>query len=210
MKPRVVGLLGKAGSGKSTAGKYLAERYGAHRIGFANALKELAKLLWDFTDEQVYGDQEAKEAVDERWGISPRQAMQRLGDGARNTIHPLVWVDAVLAKIAREYRDDPTKELWVIEDLRYINEVVEISTSIQVWGQVIKLTCPDRKSTADPDHPSEAEVDKAPPHLIGHHVISKRSPESIDLKEKVDAAFQAVFPPEPDAGPFTTHRVQVE
>lgn len=208
-KPRVIGLLGKAGSGKTTAAKHLADQYGAQRIGFAHALKELAKLLWDFTDEQVYGDWEAKETVDERWGISPRIALQRLGEGARQKIGKLVWVDAVLQKIEDEFRADPSKDLWVIEDMRYVNEAVEVATSERVFGQVIKLTCPDRQAKADPKHPSEAEVDQVPVNFIAHHVISCISPESRDLKEKVDAAFQALHPPEAPASPFTTHRVQV-
>jgi hypothetical protein len=208
-KPKVIGLLGRAGSGKTTAGKYLVEKYGAKRVSFAAPLKRLAQRIMEFRDEQLYGPTEVKEAIDNRYGMSATQFLQRLGDGAREEIKYDVWVEAALEEIRREFAKDPSQDLFVIDDCRYINEAEKISLANEVFGKVVKLVCPDAVSNRDPNHPSEAQVDEVPPRFIDQVVISKRSPESVDLKEKIDAMMGAMFPPETSTGEvFKTHGIQ--
>lgn len=152
---RVIGLLGRAGSGKSTAAKYINEKYGARRLSFAKPLKELAKRLWLFTDEQVYGTQEQKETIDPRYGFSPREALIRLGDEARNVIGLDVWINACFNEMRRA-----EGALFIIEDVRYPNEAQHIFESEEFDGHVIKLDYADRKSSVDPNAPSERGVDE--------------------------------------------------
>lgn len=175
----VVGLLGRAGSGKSTAAKYLEQRYGAKRYAFAAPVKELAKRLWDFSDEQLYGMQEQKEAVDPRWGISPRTAMIRLGDEARNVVDPFIWVNGCFNRILS---DRP--KIAVIEDVRYSNEVAAIRSHISLKGKVVKLEYADRKSNADLDAPSERSVDEV--KVVDHVLRHSESPDALDLKSRLD------------------------
>lgn len=187
MKPTVIALLGRAGSGKSTAAEHILVKYKATRVSFAGPLKELAKHLLDLSDEQVYGSQEAKETVDERYGITPRLFMQRLGNGAREFLWKSVWVDAALERICADHAMG-LGTLFVIDDCRYLNEVEILAASEKVDACVIKLVCPDAMTSADPNHPSEAEVDTVPLRLISHTVTSARSPGSVDLKAKIDEA----------------------
>lgn len=163
MRPLVIGLLGKAGSGKSTALQYLRDKYGAKPARFAGPLKELAKEIWGFDDEQVYGPAAIKEIVDPRHNMSPRVALQRLGDGARRHIKPDIWIEALVESITRQAREG---DLFVIEDCRYVNEAAMIATTTRFVGKVIKLECPRRDTLADESHPSEAEVDKVPRPFI--------------------------------------------
>ncbi len=188
----VIGLLGRAGSGKSTAAKYLAEKYGAKIFSFAKPLKELAKELFDFADAQVYGSQDEKEAVDLRYGFSPRTAMIRLGEGVRAVLGVDTWIVACLRQInlyAAIHRTKDFDPLCVIEDVRYPNEAMEISRH----GRILKLVCPDSVSSAYTNAPSEKSVDECAPEYIYKTIVSHRSPESKDLKAKIDEVMREIF-----------------
>ena len=180
MKPTVIAFLGRAGSGKSTAAKYVIENMGAQRVSFAGPLKELARHLLELSEDQVYGSQEVKETVDPRYGFTPRQFLQRLGNGAREIISKDVWINAMLTTIQKS-----DSQLFVIDDCRYVNEAKLISESPEIRGFVIKLECPNAETSADPNHPSEAEVDQVPPGFISQTIVSSRSPGSADLLTKV-------------------------
>ena len=169
----VIAFLARAGSGKSTAAQYLSDRHGAEKVSFAAPLKELAKHLWGFTDSQVYGDnkESADEVLAELWDVdnaTPRMALQLLGNQAREIIGKNVWIDAAMNSIEKA-----ESNLVVIDDCRYLNEVMAISELPH--GHVIKIVSPDRQSNADPNHPSEAEVDRAPESLLSAIVSNPQS-----------------------------------
>ena len=187
LPPLVVGLLGKAGSGKTTAAKHMEAVYGAQRVSFAKPLKEMAKIIWEFTDEQVYGSTESKETWDDRWNMTPRTAMQRLGTSARQWLHPEVWIHAAFNGINTHYAKNPEDRLYVIDDVRFINEVKAINDYGWTKGFVAQLVCSDVKSSADASHPSEAEMDGIDKSLINKTVTSHRTPESVHLKCEIDA-----------------------
>lgn len=203
MKPVVVGLLGRAGSGKSTAAKHLENVFQARRFLFSKPLKEFAKVLYDFTDEQVYGTQEQKEAIDPRWGFSPRTGMIRIGDGGRNTLGKKLWINACFDSIEEDYfqlkqRPKGNDEieaytLYVIEDMRYPNEAGMLREDPRFHGRVVKLICPDSVSTAFVNAPSELSVDAVPEFLLDGIITSHRSPDSIDLKDKITELFGKLF-----------------
>jgi len=78
-KPMLVGICGAKGAGKNEAAKVLIHRHAFTPIAFADPLKVAVREIFSFTYNQVNGSFEEKEAVDPRWGISPRQAMQWFG-----------------------------------------------------------------------------------------------------------------------------------
>lgn len=115
----VIGLSGKIGSGKSTAAKYLQQTYGAEIVPLAGPLKRVAKTVLNFSDEQLYGSQFEKNAIDQRYGFSARWFLQRLGtDGLRKEFGENVHVDAVIRELRKK---DPSK-LYVVDDLRFTGE----------------------------------------------------------------------------------------
>lgn len=157
----LIGVLGPAGSGKSMVANYLVERYGARRFSLAGPLKEIAIRAFDFTDEQVYGTQAQKEAVDPRYGQSPRWFLQRLGtEGIRSVFGEDVWVNLLMRSVA-----EARVPLAVCDDVRFVNEAKIIkgwypskcAGDVTIAGQVWRLESPWRETTADASHASEAE-----------------------------------------------------
>ncbi len=167
MKPTVIALLARAGSGKTTAADYLVGTYGAKKISFAGPLKVLAKTLFDMSDEQVYGS--LKEVVDGRYQRTPRQLMQLLGNEARKTFGTDIWIKAAMQTVKED-----SAPLYVIDDCRYVNEAVAIHNAQDFVGHVVKINCPDRHkhSSADPNHPSEAQVDLVPEEYIFSTILN--------------------------------------
>lgn len=156
--PTVIALCGPAGSGKSTVATHLVEKYGAVRYGFATPLKEMVKRALDFTDEQVYGTQEQKEAVDPRYGHSPRWFLQRIGtEGCRATFGEDFWTKQAIDTI---YRQNP--RLAVIEDMRFINESEAVLLDPRINGFVWRLhpvadTISEAYATSAGTHKSEEQ-----------------------------------------------------
>jgi len=163
-KPRVIGFLGRAGSGKTTAAQYLCDHYGAHRQSFAGPLKKMAMELWGFSNHQVFGPACVKEEIDYRCGVSPRQAMQRLGESVRQQLGEDAWTIALCKAISVNYQGK--NDLIVIDDVRYMNEAALIATTLQFHGKVIKIVNPNNTSMADRQHPSETQVDQVPEKFL--------------------------------------------
>jgi hypothetical protein len=185
----VIALCGPAGSGKSTVANYLVERYGAQRYGFATPLKEMVKRALDFTDEQVYGTQEQKEAIDPRYGHSPRWFLQHIGtEGCRAVFGQDFWPKMCLDTIVRQ-----NQSIAVIEDMRFVNESEMVLFDPRVNGFVWRLWPVDdcesaaRMATAG-QHASEEEWSMVHASLEFHP--GKRGPEHLNMM--VDEAMKMI------------------
>lgn len=160
----------------------LQARYGAKRLSFAAPLKRMAIDIFGFSDEQVYGDAVVKETADPRWGVSPREVMQKLGSAGREHLGLDIWIKAALTQV--NYPG-----FYVIEDLRYRNEAKALH---DLGHTVFRLHCPDRVSSAGNDHPSEAEVDMIPDDHVTAEVYSNRERGLDHLFREVEAALEKV------------------
>lgn len=67
MEKMLIGLVGPAGSGKDTIADHLVKKYGFVKMANADLLKRMAKLAFDFTDEQLWGPSELRNAPDTRY-----------------------------------------------------------------------------------------------------------------------------------------------
>lgn len=151
--PKIIGLLGPAGSGKSTVAAHLAATRRAEVISFAGPLKEIVRLAFDLEHEQVYGTQEQKEATDPRYNVSARWLMQRVAtEGVRAVLGESFWTDLAL----RRAQDLLCKqaELVVIDDVRFIDEVLAIRDR---GGKIMRLVPPGGRTFNDL-HRSETEM----------------------------------------------------
>jgi hypothetical protein len=145
----IIGLLGPSGVGKSEIAAYMDAGYAASRYSLAAPVKEIAMSVFQLTYEQVYGSTSLKEAVDPRYGLSPREMFQRVGDAIRASLGDEIWIDGLLAALERDKPD-----LAVIEDVRFEHEASRI---LQAKGLVWKIESTFTASSTPETHPSETE-----------------------------------------------------
>jgi hypothetical protein len=96
----IIGLNGNARAGKDTAADYLVKKYGFVKIAFADELKRTLQRWYNFTDEQLWGDD--KEKPDFRYPIpgkghlTARIAAQVVGTEVGRQIYGNTWVELAL------------------------------------------------------------------------------------------------------------------
>jgi hypothetical protein len=63
----IILLVGQAGSGKDTVAGYMVKNHGALSIAQADPMKRLARIVFDFNEDQLWGPSSSRNAVDERY-----------------------------------------------------------------------------------------------------------------------------------------------
>lgn len=114
----LVGICGKAGSGKDTVGNYLVENYGFKKIALADPIKRIVKDVFVLDDHTVY-DRVAREQPLKQWDSwSVRKLLQFVGTELfRDKIDDAIWVKSLWYRI----KDSPDN--YVVSDLRFRNEL---------------------------------------------------------------------------------------
>jgi len=163
MKTRLIGITGKAGVGKDTFANYLNACVNFERYSFAGPLKDACCLLFGWTRQQIDHDRVFKEAIDPRWGFSPRRAMQLMGtEYGREMLRDDIWVHMAQVRL-----NETAAPGLMITDVRFQNEADWIRLN---KGVLIHVTRPE--STEVPTHASEAGVDLKDGDLIVNNVGS--------------------------------------
>lgn len=151
----IIGFGCTAQVGKDTAAQYL-EKLNPTRVkqvAFADKLKKIAMELFGLSWEQCYGSQGIKEAIDSRYGITPREIMQGIGDKMRQ-VYPDIWVDTVF-NVTIPQLVEQGFDCFVISDLRFPNEADKIH---EVGGTVVKIQRVGSGVTVGHTHPSETAM----------------------------------------------------
>jgi hypothetical protein len=161
--PLIIGITGKKFNGKDTLGKYLS-KYGYRRLAFAEPLKQVLKIIFQFNDEQLYGND--KEIPDTYWKVSPRSIMQFVGtDLFRHQIKKIlpdiddnIWIEVVKRQILDIWKKNPKQKI-VLTDLRFPNEINLIK---ELNGVIIRVKRNIDKSEEEfiVIHESETYIDK--------------------------------------------------
>lgn len=137
----VIGLTGRAGSGKDTAADHLCRNYGFERASFAEALKVMLEALF------------AHVGIDHRWLHEPglknlpipeldhmasaRTLMQTLGtEWGRDRISPELWI-YLLDRHLGLSAGRPVHDRIVITDVRMLNEALWVRQTL--GGHLIRL-----------------------------------------------------------------------
>ncbi len=187
----VIALLARAGHGKTTAANYLKEKYGARIVSLATPLKKIAKVVMEFSDRQLYGTQEEKEAIDPRYGMSCRKFLQRLGtEGIRDNLGQMAFCQALSLQIANDMDArvfgesvvDEGPAVYIVDDARFPNEISfinylssEDNHGYTMLGKSIKIVCTDAPPSGNDNHPSEAGIDLVDPSQLSATIVSSRA-----------------------------------
>ena len=100
----IIGIAGKAGSGKSTAAAILVDKLLFTEISLADPMKRFLKELMNWSEARLWGASEKRAEPDTRYRvgrecITARGALQQLGTEFGRNLHPDIWVDYLLHQI---------------------------------------------------------------------------------------------------------------
>lgn len=171
----LIGLTGKAGSGKDTVAAIIERLYPSSEFhSFAGPLKDGCAAMFGWNREALDHNREFKEAIDPRYGFSPRYAMQTLGtEWGRDLMGEDVWLNALATKYASS-----ESEYFVVRDVRFKNEAEWVRKSGGVILYIVRPDAPDVIA-----HPSE---DIFPPDPLD--IVIDNDGTILDLEDKIAAA----------------------
>jgi hypothetical protein len=113
----VIGMIGKAGSGKDTVGDYLKERYGFTGLALADTLKRGVQEMFVIPDEIMYDRVKREEPLPDMPDWTVRKLLQFVGtELIRNHIDDNAWTKSLIKRY-------PTRGNIVVTDVRFPNEV---------------------------------------------------------------------------------------
>lgn len=166
---KLIGISGKAESGKDTVADFLIETYKNHYYEpFAYGLKDAAAAAFALPRDS-FDDRSLKKAVVDSWGVSPRQIIQFVGTELfRNTICGLLpeigqnfWVHRMYLRCEGILTPDDvgayeSGDTVVIPDVRFQNEYDFVKANN---GIIINLTRPGIDGNIGiPNHSSESGI----------------------------------------------------
>ena len=129
----IIGICGKAGSGKDTIGDYLIDNYEFTKISLADPLKRLVQDVFVVDDHTMF-DRKAREEELKLWpGWSVRKLLQYIGTELfRDNIDDSIWVKSLYYRILEEKKNPETENRnYVITDIRFPNELQFLSEKFQ-------------------------------------------------------------------------------
>lgn len=170
MKRQIIGIAGKARSGKDTVASLLWTHAGYTRLAFADPVKLASQAIFRLTNEQTWSDA-VKELPIPPWGLSPRQMFQLVGTECVKPIFgEYIWIKRMMLDMQFLAEDN-----IVIPDVRFEPEAQFIRS---VGGKILHLSRPGVQEVAK--HVSEAGVRREDGDLV---IVNDGTLE--DLADKV-------------------------
>lgn len=182
----IIGIAGKKRSGKDTISDYLIQEYDFIKYGFADPIKDIGKIIFGFTEEQLYGNK--KDIIDLQWGIKPRDFFQKFGTDYGQFIFPEhfpeifkgenkrgLWVQVFKNWYLNKLEIDPCIKV-IINDVRFQHEFDLIKS---LGGYIIKVER-DKIVNINDIHISENELDN-----IKFNCIIQNNSSIEDLYRKI-------------------------
>lgn len=162
MTAPIIAICGAKRSGKDTLATLIANKWGYKHVKIASKLKEVCRILFNFTDNELETD--VKDSMNDKWGISPRKAMQFIGTEVMQykiqellpNISRSFWINSLIDSL-----DINGKNKYVISDLRFLHEYQELKKR----GAII-IRIDDHKNANLDSHISEKEYLTIPTDII--------------------------------------------
>lgn len=202
----IVGLSGLAGSGKDQSAAFLVEDFGFVKISLADPLKQIARRVYDFSDEQLWGPSQFRNGEDRRYPradgsfLTPREALQKLGTEWGRSCYENTWAEmgvrtaqALLSSPHYRYTQkeglqeieaDPKLDLVpagvAIPDVRFKNEIAAIKAA---GGKVVRIVRPGAGLGGSAGlHPSEVEQASIPDSEFDYVIQNDGTLEELRMK----------------------------
>jgi hypothetical protein len=171
----LIGICGKARSGKDSATEYLVEDRGFARYSMADPIRNMLSQIGVF-----YDTDSEKESPHKALGKSPRQMMQTLGtEWGRDCVDKDIWLklgqEAVSKAALRSYPG------VVIPDIRFQNEANWVKEN----GTLIQIVRPDNVEVSP--HSSEGGVQGSDYVVHNNGSLGDLYRELDNIMEKVSA-----------------------
>ena len=158
-KYKLIGVTGKARSGKDSIAKYLWQEHDFVRVALADPIKRAAQIIFNLTYEQAWAD-DLREVVIPYWGLSPRQMFQKLGtDAVLCTFGQMTWVKRWLTTYDVLAKTDHV----VVPDIR---KDFEAEAILKLGGIIIEVVRGNGLEGETGKHTSESGLETFLPHYM--------------------------------------------
>jgi hypothetical protein len=176
----IIGIAGKARSGKDTTAQYLRDTPQFEPMSFAAPIKHAIQQMFNLNERHMNGD--LKEVKLPFINKSPRELFQTLGtEWGRELIHPELWLHVAsitVQQLQQTYLAQGTNLPGIVfSDIRFNNEAAWIRKQ---GGRIIHLLRDDAPQVAE--HCSENGVT----HFKGDYLIHNNS-SLFDLYNTIDS-----------------------
>lgn len=182
----IIGLCGRARSGKDTIGRYMEQRYGYATYAFASNLKRIVADIFMLSDDQVNGD--GKDEVDVRYDMTPRKMLQHVGTDGFRALVPDVW----LRRAEKDIRELESRFNGVlVTDTRFGNEASNLRERFS--GELWMVRRPNQpvSNAIDYGHVSETELAGKPSDFFDVTIVANWD-DLDDMYAQVDEAMLGV------------------
>lgn len=213
IKLHVIGIIGKKESGKTTIANYLCTKYNYILFNYGDKVKEVCKILFNFTHEQCTLHK-MKETVDNVWNITPRRAFQYIGtefgqhqisdifteqysDIYKQICNGRIWVVSLLQELYNNlilqtpYSEKGTHLKLIFGDVRFQHEIKSLS---KLNTEFIFVTAKDNENDMCSIHTSEDicfdNVNENVSNVV--HILNDKRKELDDLYCKIDESIDCI------------------
>ena len=159
---KLIGITGKARSGKDTVARMLFAQHAFTRIAFADPLKLAAQQMFGLSKEQTWGDHK-KEEIIPYWGMSPRQMFQLLGNEA---VKPVFGADIWIKRWSMSYAIFRDTDDVIVPDVRFDHEASHIRS---LGGVIVEVLRGPGLVGSTGDHVSERGLSTLPEYTIDNN-----------------------------------------
>lgn len=162
----VIGISGKAHSGKDTVADMLVKDYGFIKMAFADSLKGLVQQYYGFKKEELWTDYKTEEV---------RRILQGTGEMIKSLEGDDFWIRQIQKKMIYRSMSVGWDNKVVISDVRFPNEKGFVKGCS---GITIRIDRPDNEAVEfNPEHVSEQEL-----HGFDYVVVNRQTIEHLEWK----------------------------
>jgi hypothetical protein len=162
--PHLIGIAGRARTGKNTLATFIQAQYGGYQYAFAAPIRAMLKSGLGVDMDTPYWS-ERKEQIIPAIGKSPRQLMQTLGtEWGRQLINPDLWLILASGQLASRGPG------MIVTDMRFENEASWVRRNKGVVLHLERNAAPTVNS-----HSSETPINRQPEDIVVYNDLDLES-----------------------------------